>query len=248
MLMNFNGKVALITGSGRGIGRAIAEAFAGQGATVALSDFNQEALTAVSQEFEQKGYPFAAFPCNVTNAAEVQTLCDAVASRFGKIDILINNAGITRDTLLMRMKDEQWDAVLETNLKGAFLVTRAAIKYFLRQKSGRIINIGSVVGLMGNIGQANYAASKAGLMGFSKSVARELAPRNITVNVIAPGFIETPMTAALSAEVRTAFMQKIPLNRAGTPQDVAGVALFLASPLADYLTGQVIAVDGGMIM
>jgi len=248
MLMNFNGKVALITGSGRGIGRAIAEAFAGQGATVALSDFNLEALTAVSQEFEQKGYPFAAFPCNVTNATEVQALCDAVISRFGKIDILINNAGITRDTLLMRMKDEQWDAVLGTNLKGAFLVTRAAIKYFLRQKSGRIINIGSVVGLMGNIGQANYAASKAGLMGFSKSVARELAPRNITVNVIAPGFIETPMTAALPAEVRTAFMQKIPLNRAGTPQDVAGVALFLASPLADYITGQVIAVDGGMIM
>ncbi|HPC35191.1 MAG TPA: 3-oxoacyl-[acyl-carrier-protein] reductase [Candidatus Marinimicrobia bacterium] len=248
MELTFQDKIVIVTGSGRGIGLTIAQTFAENGATVILSDYNQESLSDAVALFKEKDFKFDAFPCDVTNSAEVQNLIDSIIQKYSRIDILINNAGITRDTILLRMKEEQWDAVINTNLKGVFLVSRAAAKYFLKQQSGKIINISSVVGLTGNIGQSNYAASKAGVIGFSKSLAKEMASRHITVNVIAPGFIETAMTAALSDEVRAQFLRNIPLNRMGTPKEVANAALFLASSLADYITGQVLKVDGGMVM
>jgi len=248
MELNFDDKVVVITGAGRGIGRTIAERFAEFGAILILSDYNQESLTDVSSYFTEKQYSFKAIPCDVTNKDQVNQLLEQTIEYFGKIDVLINNAGITRDTLLIRMKDDQWDAVLNTNLKGVFLTTRAAAKHFIKQRFGKIINISSVVGITGNAGQVNYSASKAGVIGFSKSVAQELASRNVTVNVIAPGFIETEMTQVLSESVKEDFINKIPLKRAGTPKDVANTALFLASPLADYITGQVVKVDGGMVM
>ncbi|MFA4839664.1 MAG: 3-oxoacyl-[acyl-carrier-protein] reductase [Candidatus Neomarinimicrobiota bacterium] len=248
MELNFKGKVVVITGSGRGIGFAIAETFAQKQATVILSDYAQTALDSAVADFTGKGYTFEAIPCDVTNPENVEKFVETVIGKFGKIDVLINNAGVTRDNILLRMKDDQWNAVLETNLKGVFLMTRAVSKHLIRQRFGKIINISSVVGLTGNIGQSNYSASKAGVIGFSKSVAQELASRNVTVNVIAPGFIDTVMTSVLSDAVKEEFIKKIPLHRAGTPKDVAHVALFLASPLADYLTGQVIKVDGGMVM
>lgn len=248
MELNFDGKVVVITGAGRGIGRTIAERFAEFGAILILSDYNQESLTDVSSYFAEKQYAFKAIPCDVTNKDQVNQLLEQTIEYFEKIDVLINNAGITRDTLLIRMKDDQWDAVLNTNLKGVFLTTRAAAKHFMKQRFGKIINISSIVGITGNAGQVNYSASKAGVIGFSKSVAQELASRNVTVNVIAPGFIETEMTRALSESVKENFINKIPLKRAGTPKDVANTALFLASPLADYITGQVVKVDGGMVM
>jgi len=248
MKLTFNEKIVIVTGAGRGIGLTIARTFAENGATVILSDFNQEALSDAVSLFREKQFIFDAVPCNVTDSAEAQILIDTVIQKYSRIDILINNAGITRDTILLRMKEEQWDAVLDTNLKGTFIVCRAAVKYLLKQHAGKIINISSVVGLTGNPGQTNYAASKAGVIGFSKSLAKELASRNVTVNVIAPGFIDTAMTAALPEEVRSGFLKNIPLNRMGTPQDVANAALFLATPLADYITGQVLKVDGGMVM
>lgn len=248
MELTFNEKIVIVTGAGRGIGLTIARTFAENGATVILSDYNQEALADAISLFREKQFKFDAIPCNVTDAAAAQVLIDTVIQKYSRIDILINNAGITRDTILLRMKEEQWDAVLDTNLKGTFIVCRAAVKHLLKQHAGKIINISSVVGLTGNLGQTNYAASKAGVIGFSKSLAKELASRNVTVNVIAPGFIDTAMTAALPEEVRSGFMKNIPLNRMGTPQDVANAALFLAAPLADYITGQVIKVDGGMVM
>jgi len=248
MELNFNGKVIIITGSGRGIGREIAESFAINGAIVILSDYNTESLKEVKDIFSDKGYSFKAIPCNVTDSNDVQNLIDSTYKEFGKIDVLINNAGITRDNLILRMKEEQWDSVIETNLKGVFLTTRALAKYFIKQRYGKIINISSVVGITGNIGQSNYSASKAGILGFSKSIARELASRNITVNVIAPGFIDTPMTSVLSDGAKEDFIKNIPLKRIGTPTDIANVVLFIASPLADYITGQVINVDGGMVM
>lgn len=248
MELIFNDKIVVVTGAGRGIGLTIARAFAENGATVVLSDYNQDSLAEAINLFNEKQFKFAAVPCNVTDATAVQTLIDSVIQKFERIDILINNAGITRDTLLLRMKEEQWDAVLDTNLKGTFLVCRAATKHFLKQHAGKIINISSVVGLTGNASQTNYSASKAGVIGFSKSLAKEMASRNVTVNVIAPGFIDTAMTAVLTEEVRAGFLKNIPLNRMGTPQEIANAALFLASPLADYITGQVIKVDGGMVM
>ncbi|MCK9560941.1 MAG: 3-oxoacyl-[acyl-carrier-protein] reductase [Candidatus Marinimicrobia bacterium] len=248
MGLNFKDKVVVITGSGRGIGLTIAQTFAANGATVVLSDYNQESLAEAIALFNENKFKIDAIPCNVTDSSEVQNLIDSVIQKHARIDVLINNAGITRDTLLLRMKEEQWDAVIDTNLKGVFLVSRAAARYFLKQQYGKIINISSVVGMIGNIGQSNYAASKAGVIGFSKTLARELAARNVTVNIIAPGFIDTAMTAALPDEVRAGFIKNIPLNRMGTPQEVANAALFLASPLADYITGQVLRVDGGMVM
>jgi len=248
MELTFNEKIVIVTGAGRGIGLTIARTFAENGATVILSDYNQESLSDAVSLFREKQFKFDAVPCNVTDSAEAQILIDTVIQKYSRIDILINNAGITRDTILLRMKEEQWDAVLDTNLKGTFIVCRAAVKYLLKQHAGKIINISSVVGLTGNPGQTNYAASKAGVIGFSKSLAKELASRNVTVNVIAPGFIDTAMTAALPEEVRSGFLKNIPLNRMGTPQDVANAALFLATPLADYITGQVLKVDGGMVM
>lgn len=248
MNINFNNQVVLVTGAGRGIGFAIAEAFAESGASVVLCDYNDELLSEATSQLRARNLECDALVCDITNVAQVEALFNNVIARHGKLHVLVNNAGITRDTLLLRMSDEQWDAVLNTNLKGVFVMTRAAAKQFIKQRFGKIINVSSVVGLTGNAGQGNYAASKAGVIGFSKSVAKELATRNVTVNVIAPGFIATSMTANLPAEVQNEFLKRIPLNRAGTPQDVAGAALFLASPLADYITGQVIVVDGGMVM
>jgi 3-oxoacyl-[acyl-carrier protein] reductase len=248
MELTFRDQVVIVTGSGRGIGRTIAEQFAECGAAVTLTDYNEELLGDVAADFSAKSYRFITLPCDVTKDDQVNRLLESTIESFGKIDILINNAGVTRDALIFRMKDDQWETVLDTNLKGVFLTTRAAAKYFIQQRSGRIINISSVVGITGNIGQGNYAASKAGVIGFSKTIAQELASRNITVNVIAPGFIETEMTHNLSDQVKAEFLKKIPLKRAGSATDVANVALFLASPLADYITGQVIKVDGGMVM
>jgi len=248
MELTFRERVVIITGSGRGIGRTIAERFAECGAAVTLTDYNEELLSDAAADFSAKSHRFIALPCDVTKEDQISRLMERTIESFGKIDILINNAGITRDALLFRMKDDQWDTVLATNLKGVFLTTRAAAKYFIQQRYGRIINISSVVGITGNAGQGNYAASKAGVIGFSKTMAQELASRNITVNVIAPGFIETEMTHNLSNQVKEEFLKKIPLKRAGSATDVANLALFLASPLADYITGQVIKVDGGMVM
>jgi 3-oxoacyl-[acyl-carrier protein] reductase len=248
MTPEFKDKIIIVTGSGRGIGRVIAECFANQGASLVLSDYDTESLNEVSNYFHKKKYSYLAVPCDVTNSEQVKILIDRTIAQYGKIDVLVNNAGITRDTLLMRMKDEQWDAVINTNLKGVFLVTKAASRNMMKQRFGKIINISSIVGLIGNAGQANYSASKAGVIGFSKSVAKELASRNINVNVIAPGYIETEMTQGLSDAAKEAFLDIIPLKRAGTPQDVADAALFLASSSANYITGQVIMVDGGMVM
>lgn len=248
MNISFKDQVVLVTGSGRGIGKQIAETFAENDAMVILSDYNQESLADAITHFTRKDFRFDAIPCDVSDSESAQNLIENIVAKQGKIDVLINNAGITRDSLLLRMKDEQWNSVIETNLKGVFLLTRAVAKQMVKQRSGKIISISSVVGLTGNIGQSNYSASKAGIIGFSKSVAQELAARNITVNVIAPGFIDTAMTATLPENIKEDFLKKIPLHRVGTPHDIANVALFLASPLADYITGQVVQVDGGMVM
>jgi len=248
MELTFKDKVVLVTGSGRGIGRVIAETFAELGATVVLSDYNAESLKDAEQVFTEKQYPFIAIPCDVTNEEQVTRLIKEIVSSYEHIDIIVNNAGITRDTLLMLMKIEQWDAVINTNLKGVFLITKAVSRQLIKQRSGKIINISSVIGIMGNAGQSNYAASKAGVIGFTKSIAKELASRGITVNAIAPGYIETEMTHVLDEKTKEALLTVIPLKRAGSSKDVANATLFLASPLADYITGQVIKVDGGMVM
>jgi 3-oxoacyl-[acyl-carrier protein] reductase len=248
--MNFDlrDKVYIVTGSGRGIGFEIAKAFAKNNCTVILSDYNEESLANAKANFAKEGYQFNAIACDISREDQVQHLIDTVYNEYGKIDGLINNAGITRDNLLIRMKNDQWDAVINTNLKGVFLATKAAAKYFMKQRHGKIINIASVVGLTGNAGQANYASSKAGVIGFTKSIAQELGSRNVTANAIAPGFIETEMTHKLSDKAKDEFLKNIPLKRPGKPEDVANAALFLASPLADYITGQVLTVDGGMVM
>ncbi len=246
--MEFKGKTALITGSARGIGKAIAERFAGLGAKIVISDVLLDLAEATAAEFKSKGYEAIAVKANVTDAGEVAHLIDETVARFQTLDILVNNAGITRDTLLVRMSEEDWDKVLDINLKGAFLVTQAAAKIMMKQRSGRIINISSVVGRMGNAGQANYAASKAGLIGLTKAVAKELAGRNVTVNAVAPGYIATEMTEKLSPAAKEAFLANIPLKRAGSPGDIAGVVAFLASDDASYITGQVIGIDGGLLM
>lgn len=240
-------KVAVITGSGRGIGLDIAEKFAENGARIVLTDISKELLESAEQKLAGKG-EVKSISCNVTDSGQVNELIEKTIEHFGSIDILVNNAGVTRDTLLLRMKEEDWDFVLNVNLKGAFLATQAAAKAMIKQKSGKIINISSVVGLMGNVGQSNYSSSKAGILGLTKSSAKELAGRGITVNAIAPGYIETEMTAGLPDKAVQAFMDQIPLKRAGKTDDVANAALFLASDLAAYITGQVIQVDGGMLM
>ena len=241
-------QIAVVTGAGRGIGRAIALKFAAEGADVVCVSRTQENSEKVAAEVRALGRQAWAHAVDVSDSAAVAAAAGKILAEAGRVDILVNNAGVTRDGLLMRMSDADWDTVLDTNLKGAFLFTKAFTRAFLKQRSGRIINVASIIGLIGNAGQANYAASKAGLIGFTQSVARELASRGITANALAPGFIETDMTAALSAEMKAELLKKIPLNTLGQAEDIAHAALFLASPAARYITGQVLAVDGGMVM
>jgi len=244
----FKDKVVVVTGASRGIGREIALLFAEQGARVVLSARGEQAVAELADEIVDRGFDAIYVIGNVADGGDVENLFSQAKEKFGRVDVLVNNAGITRDGLLMRMKDEDWDAVLETNLKGAFLCTRAAAKLMSKQKYGRIINISSVVGEMGNAGQANYCASKAGLIGLTKSVARELARRNVTVNAVTPGFIETEMTDALPDRTRQDLQAQIPMGRFGQTGDVAQAVLFLSSDGARYITGQVLGVNGGMYM
>lgn len=242
-------KNAIVTGGARGIGRAIVRTLAAQGASIAVFDVAfPDDFEAFAKELRDTGARIEAFPVDITDAAAVDENCTRVAGDFGSIDILVNNAGITRDKLLLRMGDDDWDLVMKVNLKGAFLMTRAVAKTMVRQRKGKIINISSVVGVMGNAGQANYAASKAGMIGLTKSAAKELAGRSINVNAIAPGYVETEMTHVLSEEQREAFLSVIPLRRGCSPEEIAHTVSFLASEKSDYITGQVINVDGGMIM
>ena len=243
-----DGRVSLVTGASRGIGRSIAQAFAAEGAFVVLAARDAAKLGEAVAEIQAKGGKAEALALDVSDRASVEAVVAKVVATHGRIDHLVNNAGVTRDNLLLRMKDEEWRQVLDTNLTGAFLCTQAVLKPMLKQRSGRIVTITSVVGLGGNAGQANYAASKAGVIGFTKSVAREVASRGITANAIAPGFIETDMTAAMPEKAREAVFAAIPLGRVGRPEDVAGAAVFLVSDAAAYVTGQVLAVDGGFHM
>ena len=242
------GKVAVITGASRGIGRSIALALAAEGARIVAVDLDQAATEAIVADLKGQGAEAVAVVGNVTSAADTEKMVEAAVASFGRVDVLVNNAGITRDGLLIRMKEEEWDAVLMVNLKGAFLCTKAVSRVMTKQRSGRIINIASVVGQMGNAGQANYCASKAGLIGLTKSNARELAKRNITVNAVAPGFIVSAMTDAMPEKAREEMAAQIPLERLGSPEDIAGAVVFLASERAGYITGQVLAVNGGLYM
>lgn len=241
-------RIAVVTGAGRGIGRAIALKFAAEGADVVCISRTAENSEKVAAEVRALGRRAWAHAVDVAAAASVSAAAEKILADCGKVDVLVNNAGVTRDGLLMMMKEADWDAVLDTNLKGAFLVTKAFSRSMLKQRAGRIINIASVIGLIGNAGQCNYAASKAGLIGFTQSCARELASRGITVNAIAPGFVETDMTAGLKEEARAALLKQIPLGFLGAVEDIAGAALYLASPAGRYVTGQVLTVDGGMVM
>ena len=247
--MLLDGKVALVTGASRGIGRAIAIRLAAEGAKVAINFAgNTEKAEAVKAEIEAAGGEALLVQANVADATAVEEMVAKVVEAFGGIDVLVNNAGITRDGLLVRMKDEDFDAVLDTNLKGVFYCTKAVSKLMMKKRSGRIVNMTSVVGVNGNAGQTNYAAAKAGVIGFSKSAAKELASRGITVNMVAPGFIDTDMTSVLSDKAKEAALAGIPLQRMGTPENVADAVAFLVSDQAAYITGQVIHVDGGMVM
>jgi 3-oxoacyl-[acyl-carrier protein] reductase len=246
--MTLAGQVALVTGASRGIGRAIALKLAAEGAFVVATATSEGGANATVEAITAQGGKGKAVKLDVANTAEVEALIQAIAAEQGRLDILVNNAGITKDGLLLRMKEDEWDAVLDTNLKGAFLCMKAAAKIMTKARQGRIVNISSVVGEMGNPGQVNYCASKAGMFGMTKSAARELAKRNVTVNAVAPGFIETDMTAVLPEKAREALLQQIPLERLGAPEDVANAVYFLVSPLADYVTGQVLSVNGGMYM
>jgi len=246
MMGLLEGRISLVTGASRGIGRAIAQAFAAEGAFVVLAARDAAKLAEAVGEIQAKGGKAEALALDVADRASVEAGVAQVVAAHGRVDHLVNNAGVTRDNLLLRMKDEEWRQVLDTNLTGAFLCTQAVLKPMLKQRSGRIVTITSVVGLGGNAGQANYAASKAGVIGFTKSVAREVASRGITANAIAPGFIETDMTRAIAGGAQEEWAAKIPLRRLGTPEDVASAVAFLASDEAAYITGQVIAVNGGM--
>lgn len=246
--MRFEDQIVLVTGSARGIGKEIAQAFAKEGAVAIISDINEEVTDETVKEFETNGYKADGFACNVTDLAATEEMVNKVLDKHGRIDILINNAGITRDGLFLRMKEEDWDAVINVNLKGVFNSIKAASKSMLKARSGKIISIASVIGLLGNAGQANYGASKAGVIGLTKSLAREFASRGVTVNAVAPGYIKTAMTDKLADDVKEQILAGVPLKRMGTPADVAGVCLFLASKEADYITGQTLSVDGGMAM
>ncbi|HBO96954.1 MAG TPA: 3-oxoacyl-[acyl-carrier-protein] reductase [Candidatus Omnitrophica bacterium] len=255
--MKFKDKVVVVTGSTRGIGREIAHAFAREGAVAVILGRSAAAAAEVRDELARKGLKAESFGCDVTNPENVLEIVNKILDKYKTIDILVNNAGITKDNLLLRMSENDWDEVMNVNLKGAFNCTKIIAKVMLKAAakgaspasggaSGKIINISSIIGIMGNAGQANYAASKAGIIGFTKAVARELASRQITVNAVAPGYIQTDMTAQLKEEVRNAILNNVPLGRLGTATDVANVCLFLASPEADYITGQTLCVDGGM--
>ena len=245
MKIDLSGRVALVTGSTRGIGRSIAETLSACGARVAVVGRDKDKAQGVAGEI---GGETRGFACEVTDTKSVAELVAEVEQSFGSLDILVNNAGLTRDNIMFRLKDEDWDTVLDANLRGAFFAIRAASRGMMKRRWGRIINIASVVGIIGNKGQANYAASKAGLIGLTKSVAKELASRNILANAVAPGFIETDMTAGLTPEARAALSAQIPLERLGTAADIASMVAFLASEQASYITGQVFVVDGGMVM
>ena len=247
--MPLTDRIALVTGASRGIGRAVALELARQGAKVAVNYASQEkAARGVVEDIQQAGGEAVAVQADVSSSKAVDAMVETVMGRWDRVDILVNNAGIARDTLLLRMSEEDWDAVLGTNLKGAFLCTRAVMRPMLRQRWGRIINVSSIVGVRGNAGQANYAAAKAGLIGFTKSVAKEVASRNITVNALAPGWIESDMVAAVPENLKQEAFNRIPMGRFGVPQDVAGVVAFLASDAAGYVTGQVIGIDGAMML
>lgn len=246
--MKLEGKSALVTGGAQGIGKTVALLLAREGANVAVSDINADLAAETSREIEALGRKSAAITGNVADFKSCEDMMAAVVEKLGSLDILVNNAGITRDTLILRMKEEDWDAVINVNLKGTFNCTRAAVKYMSKQRSGKIINIASIVGLMGNVGQANYAASKAGVIGLTKTTAREFAARGINVNAVAPGFIATAMTDAIPEKAKNELNAQIPMGRLGTPDDVAEAVLFLSCGASDYITGQVISVNGGMYM
>ncbi|WP_175988933.1 3-oxoacyl-[acyl-carrier-protein] reductase [Bacillus sp. Marseille-Q1617] len=247
--MNLDGKVALVTGASRGIGREIALELAREGAKVVVNYSGSEAkANEVVDEIKSTGREAVAIQCNVADSDSVQAMVKETISQFGALDILVNNAGITKDNLLMRMKENEWDDVININLKGVFLCTKAVTRQMMKQRSGRIINISSIVGVSGNPGQANYVAAKSGVIGLTKTAAKELAPRGITVNAIAPGFISTDMTDQLPEDVRNEMLKQIPLNRFGDPKDIARVVSFIASDSSSYMTGQTLHIDGGMVM
>lgn len=246
--MQFNEKTVIVTGGSRGIGKEIAKEFASSGAKVAIIDILKDSIESTVKEFTDKSWIVKGYAGDVTDNSQIADIFKEIKSDFGSIDVLINNAGVTRDGLLLKMKEQDWDLVLDVNLKGTFNCTQKAARYMLKQRSGVIINIASVVGIMGNAGQANYSASKAGILGLTKSTAKEFAVRNIRCNAIAPGFIETAMTGELTEEVVQKYSEVIPMKRMGTPKDISDLCMFLASDQSSYITGQVINVDGGMIM
>ena len=246
--LSLEGKSALITGGARGIGKEIALLFAKEGADIAICDVSIEHKEDILKEIQGLGRQCLVFKADVTQSNDVQNMADKILDKFKKLDILVNNAGITRDNLILRMSEEEWDRVIAVNLKGCFLCTKIISRVMLKQRSGRIVNLASIIGIMGNMGQANYAASKAGIIGLTKSAAKELGSRGICINAIAPGFIKTEMTDRLTEDIQNKMLSMIPLGRFGEPEDVANLALFLSSKSSSYITGQVIQIDGGMLM
>ena len=246
--MRLKDKVALVTGAARGIGREIAISFAKEGCDIVAWDINMQETDELARTVEGCGRKFMAQEVDITDAAKVSEAVNKILDKLGKVDILVNNAGITKDNLLLRMSEAEWDAVLDVNLKGTFNCIKAASKIMIKQRSGKIINIASIIGIIGNAGQANYSASKAGIIALTKTMAKELACRNINVNAVAPGFIQTEMTAKLPEDVKQKMLEAIPLSRFGSPKDVAALCVFLASEEANYITGQTIVIDGGMVM